>query len=91
MEIVEREGAVLGVNVDNPCNQWELCCVVILCREGWRRSTSQITLGFLIYSFKLRHALCRRGRFAPRNAHPCMADKATLSSCISFIFSDVAL
>ena len=30
------------------CNQWELCGVVILCREGWRRGSSQITLRFLV-------------------------------------------
>jgi len=30
------------------CNQWEFCGVVTLCREGWRRSSSQITLRFLV-------------------------------------------
>jgi len=30
------------------CNQLGLCGVVILCREGWRRSSSQITLGFIV-------------------------------------------
>jgi len=29
-------------------NQWGLRGVVMLCREGWRRSSSQITLGFLV-------------------------------------------
>jgi len=29
------------------CNQWVLCGVV-LCREGWRRDFSQITLGGLV-------------------------------------------
>ena len=28
-------------------NQWGLCGVVILCRERWQRSSSQITLHFL--------------------------------------------
>jgi len=31
-----------------------LCGVVVLCREGWRRGSSQITLGFL---FELLHTL----------------------------------
>ena len=26
----------------------ETLCIVILCREGWRRGSSQITLGFLV-------------------------------------------
>jgi len=30
------------------CNQRGLCGVVILCREGWRRGSSQITSGFLV-------------------------------------------
>ena len=30
------------------CNQWALCGIVILCREGWQRSSSQITLGFFV-------------------------------------------
>jgi len=28
--------------------QWELCCVVIFCREGWRRGSSLVTMGFLV-------------------------------------------
>jgi len=31
------------------CNQWGLCGVAILCREGWRRGSSQIILEFLVY------------------------------------------
>jgi len=31
------------------CNQWRLCGVVILCRKMWRRGSSQITLGFLVF------------------------------------------
>jgi len=48
VEIVKGEAAVLGVKVGHPshCNQWELCGVVILCREGLQRGSSQITLGF---------------------------------------------
>ena len=38
------------------CNQWGLCGVVILCREGRRRGFSQITLGFLVSLLKL---ICR--------------------------------
>ena len=30
------------------CNQRGLCGVVILCHEGWRCGSSQITLGFLV-------------------------------------------
>ena len=30
------------------CNQWGLCDVVILCRMGWHRGSSQITSGFLV-------------------------------------------
>ena len=29
------------------CNRWRFCGVVILCRDGWRRGSSQITLLFL--------------------------------------------
>jgi len=39
LEIVEGEGAVLGVNVGYPIvtsNQWGLCGIVILCPEGWQ-------------------------------------------------------
>ena len=43
-EIVEDEGAVLGVNVRHPIS----CGVVILCRKGWQRGSSQITLGVLV-------------------------------------------
>jgi len=32
------------------CNQWGLRSVVILCREGWLRGCSQITLGMFVYS-----------------------------------------
>ena len=34
VKIVDEKGAVLGVNVGCHCNQWTLCGVVILCREG---------------------------------------------------------
>ena len=30
------------------CNQLGLCDVVILCREGWRRGSSRISLGFIV-------------------------------------------
>jgi len=47
MKIVKGEGAVLEVNVGIPF-RWGLSGVVILCCEGWRRGSSQITLGFLL-------------------------------------------
>jgi len=46
VEIVEGEGAVLGVNVGHLIVTSGDCGVVILSREGWRRGCSQITLGF---------------------------------------------
>jgi len=49
-----RDWAVLGVNVEHPNVSNEDCCIVILCREGWRRGPSQITLGFLVYIQHLR-------------------------------------
>ena len=30
------------------CNQWGTLWLCILCREGWLRASSQITLGFLV-------------------------------------------
>jgi len=50
VEIVEGEGADLGINVGHPsnCNQWGLCGEVVLCREWWRRGSSQIILGYLV-------------------------------------------
>ena len=35
------------------CNQWGLRGVVILCRDGWRRGSSQITLGFLVINAEI--------------------------------------
>jgi len=43
-----REGTVLGVNVGHPIVTEGHCGIVILCREGWRRSSSQITFGILV-------------------------------------------
>jgi len=44
--IVDGEGAVLGVNVGHPiATNGDLR---ILCRDGWRRGFSQITLGFFV-------------------------------------------
>jgi len=49
VEIVDGiEGAVLGVNVGHPVVTNTDFGLVILCREGWRRGSSQITLGFLV-------------------------------------------
>jgi len=61
VEIVEGQGTVLGVNVGK-CgtsyrNQWGLCGVDILCRGGWRRGSSKITLWFLVYVLHLQMAL----------------------------------
>jgi len=28
--------------------RYNICNVIILCRKGWRRGSSQITLGFLV-------------------------------------------
>jgi len=48
-----REGCSFGGKCGaSHCNQWELCGIVILCREGWRCGCSQITLGFLIIIIK---------------------------------------
>jgi len=33
------------------CNRCRLCCVVILCREGWRRGSSKITSGYLVFNW----------------------------------------
>ena len=45
VEIVEGEGAVWGrVNVGHSIVANGDCGVVLLCREGWRRGSSQITL-----------------------------------------------
>jgi len=30
------------------CNEWEFCGLVVLCREGWRCSSSQIIWGGLV-------------------------------------------
>jgi len=35
--------------VASHCNEWELCGVVILRCEGWRRGSSQVTLRFLVF------------------------------------------
>ena len=45
-----RRGSFLGegVNVGHPIVTNGLCGVVILCRELWRRGSSQIILGFLL-------------------------------------------
>jgi len=41
------------------CNNWGLCSVVMLCRQRWRRSFSQITLGFLVVFHVLyKYSLC---------------------------------
>jgi len=52
VEIVEGDRAAsFVVNVGHPIvtnGYWGLCGVVILCREGWRRGSSQIILGFLV-------------------------------------------
>jgi len=37
-------GSFGGKRGASRCNQWGFCGVVILCREGWRRGSFQITL-----------------------------------------------
>ena len=44
MEVVEVKRQILGATVGHPIEPTGLCGVVILCREGWRRGSSQITL-----------------------------------------------
>jgi len=46
----EREGQFWGKYGASYCYQRGLCGVVIFCRDGWRRGSSQITLGFLVIS-----------------------------------------
>ena len=51
VQIIEAEGAVLGVNVGHPIvTNGDYFGVVILCREGWRHGSSRITLGFLVFA-----------------------------------------
>jgi len=46
VKIVEGKGTVFGINVGHPIvTNGD---VVILCREGWRRGSSQITLERLV-------------------------------------------
>ena len=45
VEIVEGKGRFGDKGGASHCNQCGLCGVVILCRERWRRCSSQITLG----------------------------------------------
>jgi len=45
-----RRGSFGGKCRTSHCDQWGLCGIVILCREGWQRGFSQITLGFLVSS-----------------------------------------
>jgi len=47
VKIVEGKAAVLAVNVGHPIVANGV--IVILRREGWRRGSSQITLGFIVY------------------------------------------
>jgi len=44
VEFVEGEGAV----ITRKCNEWGLCGVIVLCREGWQRSSSQMILETLV-------------------------------------------
>jgi len=54
MGVLDRDGdrqrvrCSFGVNVGHPIVTNGDCGVVILCCEGWRRVSSQITLGFLV-------------------------------------------
>jgi len=48
VEIVEGEGFG-GKCGASHCNQWGLCGVVILCREGWRRALPKLLWDFLCW------------------------------------------
>jgi len=54
-------------------NQWGLCGIVILCRVEWRRSSSQIILGFL---GSIQYSSCRRRNV---NSHHSMCSE--LQTC----------
>jgi len=76
VEIVEGEEIVFGVNVGHPiATNWNL---VILCREGWRRGSSQITLGFLVIVgfYHVMHYSAKRGL-----AIACRLSSVCLSVC----------
>jgi len=49
VEIVEGKGQSWDKCGASRCNRG-FCGVIILCREGWRRGSSQITLVFLVKS-----------------------------------------
>ena len=46
MEIVEWEETVLGLNAGHSSGDFCWWYIVVLCGEGWRRGSSQITSGF---------------------------------------------
>ena len=47
-EVVGGERYFWGKRGASHCNKWELCGIVILSPERWRRGYSQITLVFLV-------------------------------------------
>jgi len=52
VEIVEGKGQFGGKCGAFHCNQRGLCGIVILCCEGWRRGSSQMTLDFLLVMYR---------------------------------------
>ena len=62
VKIVEAVGSVLGINVGHPI---VTNGVIILCRERWRRGSSQITLGFLVNG-SFRHGEGHGQKYADR-------------------------
>jgi len=63
VKIVERKGSFWYKCGASHYNQRELCGVVNLYRDGWRRGCSQIALGFLVC------AVIARSRPTPMNSH----------------------
>jgi len=57
VEIVKVELGSFGDKYGaSHCNQWGVCGTVVLCREGWRRGSSRITLEFFVNVFISRVA-----------------------------------
>ena len=64
MEIVEGKGSFGGKCGASHSNQWGLCGVVILCREGWRRGSSHISLRLLVDNLRVCFSVRRQATTA---------------------------